>query len=119
VHPIAEIRTTFPDREAAEACARRLVAARLAACVQIDGPVASVYHWQEQVEQSAEWRCTCKTTTAGLSACVAAILSAHPYELPEVLVAAVEATADYAAWVRAAVAPLPGKGDGDGAGGNA
>ncbi len=119
MHPISEIHTTFPDRQAAEACARRLVAARLAACVQIDGPVASVYRWQEQVEQSVEWRCTCKTTTEGLPACVAAIRSAHPYELPEVLVAAVEATADYAAWVRAAVAPLPGDGGFDGAGGNA
>ncbi len=119
MHPIAEIRTTFPDREAAETCARRLVAARLAACVQIDGPVASVYRWQGQVEQSVEWRCTCKTTTEGLSACVAAIRSAHPYELPQVLVAAVEATADYAAWVGAAIAPSPGDGGVDGAGGGA
>jgi periplasmic divalent cation tolerance protein len=101
---VAEIRTTFAARDAAEACANRLVAERLAACVQIDGPVHSTYRWQDAVESAAEWRCTCKTTPARAAACVAAIVAQHPYTTPEVLVRESMATPAYAAWVRESVA---------------
>jgi len=101
---VAEIRTTFATRDAAEACGHRLVAERLAACVQIDGPVSSTYRWQDAVETAAEWRCMCKTTPARAAACVAAIVAQHPYTTPEVLVQESMATPAYAAWVRESVA---------------
>jgi periplasmic divalent cation tolerance protein len=97
---VVEIRTTFPGRAAAEACVRRVVAARLAACGQIDGPVGSVYRWRDAVETAEEWRCTFKTTPDGAAACAAALVAGHPYELPEVLLATVVAAEPYAAWVR-------------------
>lgn len=100
---IVEIRTTFGDRAAAEACAGSLVRGRFAACVQIDGPVASTYVWQGAVETAEEWRCTCKTTLGRAAACRAALVAAHPYDLPEVIEARVEASAAYAAWVRGSV----------------
>lgn len=100
---LVEIRTTFPAREAAEACARRVVAERLAACGQVDGPVASTYRWQGAIESAAEWRCTFKTTAARSAACVASVVAGHPYENPEVLVAEVAATPAYAAWIRESV----------------
>ena len=101
---VAEIRTTFAARDAAEACANRLVSARLAACVQIDGPVHSTYRWEGAVETATEWRCTCKTTPAAAEACIAAIVAGHPYANPEVLVRHSTATPAYAAWVRDSVA---------------
>jgi periplasmic divalent cation tolerance protein len=104
---VAEICTTFAARDTAVACANRLVAARLAACVQIDGPVHSTYRWQGAVETAEEWRCTCKTTPARAAACVAAIVAGHPYATPEVLVRQATATPAYAAWVRESV----GEGD--------
>jgi periplasmic divalent cation tolerance protein len=100
---VAEICTTFAARDTAVACANRLVAARLAACVQIDGPVHSTYRWQGAVETAEEWRCTCKTTPARAAACVAAIVAGHPYATPEVLVRQATATPAYAAWVRESV----------------
>lgn len=100
---VAEICTTFAARDTAVACANRLVAARLAACVQIDGPVHSTYRWQGAVETAEEWRCTCKTTPARAAACVAAIVAEHPYANPEVLVRQATATPAYAAWVRESV----------------
>jgi periplasmic divalent cation tolerance protein len=100
---LVEIRTTFGSREAAAACAERLVTARLAACVQVDGPLASTYRWQAAIETATEWRCTCKTTTGRRDACVTAILGSHEYQTPQLTVAAVEATAAYAAWVRESV----------------
>ncbi|MFM7137882.1 MAG: divalent-cation tolerance protein CutA [Planctomycetota bacterium] len=100
---IVEIGTTFESRPAAVACAERLVAGRLAACVQVDGPLASTYRWRSAVETAEEWRCTCKTTRGRRDACIEAIIATHPYETPQVTVAPVDATAAYAAWVRASV----------------
>lgn len=97
---ILVISSTFPSRAAAEACGRRLVEGRAAACVQIDGPVASVYRWRQAIEEAQEWRMTCKTAPSAEAACVAAIQAAHDYELPQVTIASVSATPAYAAWVR-------------------
>ena len=100
---IVEISTTFADRAAADACAARLVRERLAACVQVDGPVASTYAWQGAVESAAEWRCTCKTTPGRAASCRAAIAAAHPYDVPEIVESRAVAAAAYAAWVRESV----------------
>ncbi len=100
---LVEIRTTFGSQAAAVACAERLVAGRLAGCVQVDGPLSSTYRWREAVETSVEWRCTCKTTAARRDACVAAIVADHEYETPQVTVVSLESSPAYAAWVRASV----------------
>ncbi|MFM9059428.1 MAG: divalent-cation tolerance protein CutA [Planctomycetaceae bacterium] len=100
---IVEIRTTFGDRAAAEACAARLVRERLAACVQIDGPVAATYAWRGAVETSTEWRCTVKTTPRRAAACRAALTAGHPYDLPEIVESPATASPAYAAWVRESV----------------
>lgn len=101
--PIVEISTTFGCREAADACAARLVEERLAACAQVDGPVRSVYRWRGVVEAADEWRCVCKTTADRQAECLAAIARLHEYETPQMIVATVSASAAYAAWVRESV----------------
>ena len=108
---IVEIRTTFGQRAAAEACAGRLVEERLAACVQVDGPVRSVYRWNGRVETAEEFRCTCKTSVARAAACSAAILGVHEYATPELLVVVAQASPAYAAWVRAEVETHSDDGD--------
>jgi periplasmic divalent cation tolerance protein len=104
VPSLVEIRTTFGTRADAEACAARLVERRLAACVQVDGPIRSTYRWQAVVEVAEEFRCTCKTTPDRAEACIEEVSSVHPYETPEVILAEVRTSAAYAAWVRASVA---------------
>ena len=113
MRPITEIRTTFPDRERAEACAAHLVAARVAACVQIDGPVDSLYHWAGRDERATEWRCTCKTTPDRGERCVELIAASHPYGVPELLVSTVMAIDAYGAWVASTVAAPDGHDRGD------
>jgi len=100
---IVEIRTTFGSRHDAEACADRLVEGRFAACVQVEGPIRSVYRWQSAVERAEEFRCVCKTTGGRAEACLEAVRRAHPYETPELILATVSAAPDYAAWVRSSV----------------
>jgi periplasmic divalent cation tolerance protein len=100
---LVELRTMFSTHAAAEACAERLVAGRLAACVQIDGPVTSIYRWEGAIERAEEWRCTCKTAPERADACRAAILAGHDYQTPEILAARVSASPAYAAWARVSV----------------
>jgi periplasmic divalent cation tolerance protein len=109
---IVEIRTTFGVRSEAETCAALLVDRRLAACVQVEGPVQSTYRWQGAIERAEEFRCTAKTTAALAAACIDAIRRRHPYENPELLVAEVTAGAAYAAWVLESVAAHAGEGGG-------
>lgn len=96
---VVEIRTTFASRAAAEACAARLVHDRLAACVQVDGPLRSTYAWNGSIESAEEWRCTCKTTADAEAACLRAIAAIHDYETPELIVTTVSASPAYVAWV--------------------
>ncbi len=54
--------TTVGLKEAADRLAQQLVEQRLAACVNIVGPVRSVYRWRDKVENEAEYLVLAKTT---------------------------------------------------------
>ena len=45
---------TAPDKEVAKKIARSLVEGKLAACVQLDDKVTSIYEWEGTVEESIE-----------------------------------------------------------------
>jgi periplasmic divalent cation tolerance protein len=77
--------TTLPERGDAEALARELLAARLAACIQIGATVQSLYHWRGQIETAAEIPIAIKTRAALYARLEAAIRRRHPYELPEIV----------------------------------
>ncbi len=80
-----QVVTTTDSREAAERIARSLVHQHLAACVQIDGPLTSIYHWQGQVEEAEEWRLTVKSRTDLFEEVVSAIRGLHAYDVPEIV----------------------------------
>jgi periplasmic divalent cation tolerance protein len=79
------VMTTVPERSAAEALARELLAARLAACIHIGAPVRSLYHWRGQIETADETPLAIKTRAELFPKLQAAILARHPYELPEIV----------------------------------
>jgi periplasmic divalent cation tolerance protein len=92
--------TSLPDRESAVALARSLVTGRLAACVNVGAPVESMYHWRGQIETANEVPVTVKTRRDLYAAVEAAILAAHPYELPEVVAVPVtHGLARYLDWI--------------------
>lgn len=91
--------TTVATREQAQALARALIDARLAACVQISA-IESVYRWEGQVQQEPEYRVLAKTVAACWPAIEAAIRARHPYELPQIVAFALDPVhAPYADWV--------------------
>ena len=97
--------TTAGDRAAAEQLAEALVAERLAACVNIVSPIASVYRWQGAVEREEEALLLMKTTEANLEPLRERLLALHPYDTPEFLAFKAAAGApDYLRWLTDSVA---------------
>ena len=62
---IVLVLTTVADDERADWIARALVDERLAACVNLHGPMTSVYRWKGAVERDAERQLVIKTTRDG------------------------------------------------------
>ena len=99
------ILTTMPDDDRAASLARTLVEERLAACVNVHGPMTSTYRWQGRVEVEAERQLAIKTTRANRIALEARLRALHPYELPEFVVVDATGSDAYAGWVRDIITP--------------
>ncbi len=84
-----QVQTSAASEQEADRLATVVVESRLAACVQVVGPVRSRYWWQGSVESATEWLCLAKTTDDLVDQVVAAIRAAHSYDTPEVIVVAV------------------------------
>lgn len=92
--------TNLPDADSAERISRLLVEQRLAACVNILAPCTSVYRWNDTLETASEIPLLIKTTRARYPALQAALTTAHPYELPEIVAVPLhEGLPAYLAWV--------------------
>lgn len=99
--------TTLPDRPAAEKLAAALVEERVAACVNILAPCASVYRWKGDVQHDEEHPLLIKTTREAYAALEAAIRARHPYELPEIVAVPIErGLPAYLDWLAAETTPF-------------
>lgn len=100
-HPPAHVGwSTYPSAEAAEAVARTLVDERLAACVQVSGPIRSFYRWEGRTRDDPEWLLTVKFTHATIDEVSRRIKETHPYASPQWLVVRVDhALPGYLAWL--------------------
>ncbi|OIO72691.1 MAG: hypothetical protein AUJ57_05550 [Zetaproteobacteria bacterium CG1_02_53_45] len=100
---ICVIKTSVRSIEQADMLADGLVAAGIAACVQIFGPGMSVYRWQGRVEQEQEFYLTIKTSTELCKVVVDWLTESHPYDTPEIIWAEYQASDVYADWLAGAV----------------
>jgi len=95
-----QVITTTENREDADRIAQRLVEDRLAACVQVLGPISSTYRWQGTVETAQEWQCLVKSRRQLYDQLEEAIRRIHPYDEPEILALPVLAGSEgYLAWL--------------------
>lgn len=94
--------TTVPAKDAADTLAASAINARLAACVQVEGPITSHYCWEGVCEKSEEYRLTFKLLPTQLQALEAWLHERHPYETPQwVVVRAEHVSEKYLSWARA------------------
>jgi periplasmic divalent cation tolerance protein len=94
--------STFPDEASAKRAGEALVAARLAACVNIYPAMHSIYEWQGKLETGPEVATFIKTRREKVDDVIAAARPLHPYALPCFLVLPIMGgNEDYLAWARA------------------
>ena len=80
-----QVTTTTDAEKEATALARAVVEARLAACAQVAGPIASTYWWEGKVDTAQEWVVVMKTTDVAYPALEALIRDRHSYDVPEII----------------------------------
>ncbi len=104
-----QILATCPTRELAAQIARALVELRLAACVQIGGPIGSTYHWHGAIESAEEFVLVAKTRGELFTQVAAEITRLHPYDTPEIIAVPIAAGSEkYLNWITAETSQLGG-----------
>jgi periplasmic divalent cation tolerance protein len=95
-----QIMTTTETKEEAEKIAQYLVEQKLAACVQITGPIVSTYRWKGNVETACEWLCLIKTREGLYDKVETAIKKLHSYETPEIIaIPIIKGSSEYLSWL--------------------
>ena len=97
-----QVLTTVGNKADAEKIAGSLVAEKLAACVQILGPLTSYFHWQGKLDTAGEYLCLIKSRNDLFTELETAIKDIHPYEIPEILaIPVVKGGKEYLDWMAA------------------
>jgi periplasmic divalent cation tolerance protein len=95
-----QVQTTTDSRAEAMELAKAAVEARLAACGQVAGPVASTYWWNDELERAEEWFVFFKLPADRYEALAAFLAERHSYDEPEILATPfVAGSASFLGWV--------------------
>jgi periplasmic divalent cation tolerance protein len=98
--------TTVPGSAEGEALAERIVAERLAACVQILPPMTSVYFWEDAVRKENEHLLLIKTLEEKFAELEAFVRANHSYDVPEIVAIASEYVSEpYREWLNGYLSP--------------
>jgi periplasmic divalent cation tolerance protein len=93
--------TTTPDAEEAESLARKILEARLAACVQVLPPMKSFYVWEGAIQADSEQLLLIKTLAEKFGELETFIKTNHSYTVPEIAAIKAEAVSnDYFKWLK-------------------
>ncbi len=93
--------TTTPNTEEAETLAEKIVAEKLAACVQILPPMTSVYFWEGKIQKEPEHLLLIKTLPAKFAELEKFIQSNHSYDVPEIVAFQASAVSEsYLDWIK-------------------
>lgn len=98
--------TTVSTRKQADDLARRMVQTAAAACVQIDGPITSVYRY-DGLQQESEYRLTIKSHHDAIGRLRQLVEQHHPYEEPQwIELDATTVASGYHDWVVRSTRPV-------------
>lgn len=101
-----ELTTTTASEQEALELAQLLVDQRMAACVQISGPIRSIYRWEGELCNAVEFRCSVKSLATHAARLMQIIRQAHSYDTPQIIVLPVtDCDPSYAQWLRQQIAP--------------
>ena len=95
-----QIITTTDTKNMAKQIAETLVEKKLAACVQISGPMISTYEWEGKIENAEEWYCVIKTRKSLYKEVEESIKALHSYDVPEIIALPIlEGNQAYLDWI--------------------
>ena len=102
-----QVQTTTDSRAEAMELSRASVEARLAACAQVAGPVASMYWWDGALERTEEWLVLLKLPADRYDELAAFITERHSYDEPEIIALPIlTGSAAYLNWMREETRPV-------------
>ena len=93
------ILSTFPTLEGAESLAKVLLEKKIVACVQIQGPVKSMYNWKNELMCEQEWKVSLKTKDENTGEISRVLHQMHPYDIPQWIVINGTGSLKYEEWV--------------------
>jgi len=97
---VVVVLVTAPSADEAARIGRILVEERLAACVNVVGPIRSIYRWQAKIEDEQEHLMLVKARHVDVDAVAARVRAVHPYDVPEVIALDVTGgSTPYLAWL--------------------
>ncbi len=95
-----QVQTTTDSRAEAMELSRAAVAARIAACSQVAGPVASTYWWNDEIERAEEWFVFFKLPADRYEELAAFLAEQHSYDEPEIVATPLVAgSASFLTWI--------------------
>jgi periplasmic divalent cation tolerance protein len=92
---------TAPSDEVGKHIASKLVEAKLAACVNILGPIRSIYYWEGKINADEEVLLLVKSRSEIFeSHLIPAVQAIHPYQVPEIIALPITSgLRDYLDWM--------------------
>jgi periplasmic divalent cation tolerance protein len=101
-----QVQTTTDSRAEAIELAQTAVEARLAACAQVAGPIASTYWWEDGVERAEEWLVMLKLPADRYEDLASFLTERHSYDEPEIIATAIVAgSPSYLDWLQEETRP--------------
>jgi len=101
---VVSVYALFAGADEAERIGRAMVEERLAACVNVLGPVRSIYRWQGAIESADEVAAIFKTRHDRVDALITRIAAMHSYDVPCIVTWPVDKLLGaYADWVEDSV----------------
>lgn len=95
-----QILMTTPKKQEAEKIANSLLEKKLAACIQIIGPIISIYKWKGKKEKTKEWICFIKSPQKNYPKIEKLIKQKHPYKTPEIIsMPIIKGNKNYLNWI--------------------
>jgi periplasmic divalent cation tolerance protein len=101
-----QVQTTTDSRAEAMELARDAVTARLAACAQVAGPIASTYWWEDGIERAEEWLVMLKLPASRYQQLADFLAERHSYDEPEIIATPIVAGSPaYLSWIEEETGP--------------
>ena len=101
-----QVQTTTDSRGEAMELATGAVEARLAACAQVSGPIASTYWWEGELERAEEWLVLLKLPASRYGDLAEFLTERHSYDEPEIIATPIVAGSDgYLSWIEEETRP--------------